>query len=250
MERPNTKNKATFSRRLTNKINRSVTLINCSHNAYDANIVNNDCMENAAICDNENAMLDESLYCSSDSCIDSNSYINVNISSVDNVDKLSNNITDNDSNTGTDIPLVSKLSKWAIEENITLSALKNLLPILRDIPGCGNLPKDPRTVMKTPSSIVVSTLASGTYYYFGIEKTLNLFCTNNKIDIQENEDFLLAVNIDGLPLSKSSNSSFWPILCYVKSIKALKKQVFLIALYHGSEKPKPTDAFLQDFVNE
>ncbi|EZA59602.1 hypothetical protein X777_17031 [Ooceraea biroi] len=28
------------------------------------------------------------------------------------------------------------------------------------------------------------------------------------------------------------------------------KQVFLIALYHGSEKPNPANAFLKDFVNE
>lgn len=79
---------------------------------------------------------------------------------------------------------------------------------------------------------------------------MNLFCTNYKINIQENEDFLLVVNIDDLPISKSTNSSFWPILYCVKSIKAFMKQVFLIALYHGSEKPKPANDFLKDFVNE
>jgi hypothetical protein len=88
------------------------------------------------------------------------------------------------------------------------------------------------------------------FWYIYIENTLNTFCYNNKINIQENEDFQLAVNIDGLPLSKSSNSSFWPILCSVKSIKALIKEVFLVALYHGSEKPKPCNDFLKDFVNE
>lgn len=81
-------------------------------------------------------------------------------------------------------------------------------------------------------------LAGEAYYYFGIKKTLNLFCTTYKINIQTNKEFLLAVNI-GLPLSKSSDSSFWPILCSVKSIKILIKilikHVFLIA-YYGSGK--------------
>jgi len=129
-----------------------------------------------------------------------------------------------------------------------LSALKTLLSIIRKIPGCDDIPKDPRTLLKTPSNIVTTSLSSGSYYYFGIEKTLNLFCINNNINIQPNEKFLLAVNIDGLPLSKSSNSSFWPILCSVKSVKILMKHVFLIALYHGSEKPN--NEFFNDFVNE
>ncbi|EFN69437.1 hypothetical protein EAG_00451, partial [Camponotus floridanus] len=148
----------------------------------------------------------------------------------------------------TEVSLTSKIAKWAIKENITLSALRNLLSIIREIPGCDDIPKDPRTLLRTPNNIVTTPLARGVYYYFGIEKTLNLFCINNKINIQPNEKFLLAVNIDGLPLSKSSNSSFWPILCSVKSIKILMKHVFLIALYHGSEKP--SNEFFSDFVNE
>ncbi|KYM99412.1 hypothetical protein ALC62_09843, partial [Cyphomyrmex costatus] len=151
-------------------------------------------------------------------------------------------------NSKNEVPLTSKIAKWAVQENITLSALRNLLSIIREIPGCNDVPKDPRTLLRTPSNIITTPIGCGTYYYFGIEKTLNLFCINHNINIQSNEEFLIAVNIDGLPLSKSSNSSFWPILCSVKSIKILIKHVFLIALYHGSEKP--TNEFFKDFVNE
>lgn len=164
------------------------------------------------------------------------------------MDECSNNIEYN--NATNNLSLTSKLATWAIKENITLSALRNLLPIIREIPGCNNVPKDPRTLVKTPSKVIVTPLDCGTYYYFGIEKTLNLFYKNRKIYVQPNEEFLLAVNIDGLPLTKSSNSSFWPILCSVKSIEILIKQVFLIALYHGPQKPKSANDFLKDFVNE
>jgi len=63
-------------------------------------------------------------------------------------------------------------------------------------------------------------------FYFSIKKTLNLFCKNHKISIQQNEEFLLAVNIDDLPLSKSSSSSFCPILCSVKLIQILIVLIF------------------------
>lgn len=66
--------------------------------------------------------------------------------------------------------------------------------------------------------------------------------------MQPNKEFLLAVNIDGLSLSKSSDSSFWPILYSIKAIKILIKHIFLIVLYHGSGKP--TNEFFKDFVNE
>lgn len=161
---------------------------------------------------------------------------------MDNTEKLLHNVTPE----RIDIPLSEKLTKWAIEENITLSAMRNLLLIIREIPGCNDLPKDPRTLLKTPRNIAVTSLGNGTYYYFGIEKTLNLFCKNHKIIVSANDEFLLAVNIDGLPLSKSTNSSFWPILCSIKSIKVLMKEVFLVALYHGTEKPKSIDDYFRD----
>lgn len=71
----------------------------------------------------------------------------------------------------------------------------------------------------------------------------------HNIIVDQNTEFFLAVNIDGLPLTKSTSSSFWPILGTVKSIKNLKNQVFIIALYYGSEKPKASE-FLKKFVEE
>lgn len=166
------------------------------------------------------------------------------------IDEISNNIRhNNDNKAKNNAWFTSKLTIWAIKENITLSVLGNLLSILREIPGCNDIPKDSRTLVKTSRKIIVSPLDCGEYVYFGIEKTINLFCKNHKISIQQNEEFLLAVNI-GLLLSKSSNSSFWPILCSVKSIKILMQEVFLVALHQGWEKPKSANDFLKDFVNE
>lgn len=120
--------------------------------------------------------------------------------------------------------LSSKLAKWAIENNISLSALTKLLAILREDPSycTNNIPADPRTLLKTPNKSYGKKLGSGLFHYFGIAETLNFLCITLNINITSSTEFSLAVNIDGLPLSKSSASSFWPILCSVKSIEALK----------------------------
>ena len=146
--------------------------------------------------------------------------------------------------------LSSNIAKWAVKNNISLSALRELLTILReDSSYCGkNLPADPRTLLKTPNKLYGKILGSGLYHYFGIAETLNSLCKSLNINVTSSTEFFLAVNIDGLPLSKSTASSFWPTLCSVKSIEALKKKVFLVALFHGSKKPNPND-FLLDFVN-
>lgn len=146
--------------------------------------------------------------------------------------------------------LSSKIAKWAVESNISLSALRKLLSIFREDSYCtNNLPADPRTLLKTPNKSYGKKMGFGLFHYFGIAETLNSLCITHNINVTSSMEFSLAVNIDGLPLSKSSATSFWPILCSVKSIEALKNKVFLVALYHGNEKPNSND-FLLDFVNE
>ncbi|KAF0738965.1 Uncharacterized protein FWK35_00026487 [Aphis craccivora] len=53
----------------------------------------------------------------------------------------------------------------------------------------------------------------------------------------------------GLPLTKSSSSSFWPILGYTADYSK-KPSVFLIGLYWGKEKPSSSNLFFNDLVEE
>jgi len=45
----------------------------------------------------------------------------------------------------------AQLQNWAINENVTHSTLNSLLNILRAEPGYNYLPKDARTLLKTPN---------------------------------------------------------------------------------------------------
>jgi len=120
--------------------------------------------------------------------------------------------------------LSSKIAKWAVETNISLSALGKLLTILREDPSycTNNLPADPRTLLKTPSKSYGKKLGSGIFHYFGIAETLNSLCISLNINVTSSTEFSLAVNIDGLPLSKSSASSFWPFCVPSNQLKLLK----------------------------
>lgn len=77
--------------------------------------------------------------------------------------------------------------------------------------GVENLPKDYRTLLQTPKSIQIIPAAGGQYWYNGIERNLRLIFTKLDQDISIELNF----NVDGLPIFKSSQRSFWPILANI-----------------------------------
>lgn len=99
---------------------------------------------------------------------------------------------------------------------------------------------------KTTRSITVEDKCGGQYKYFGLELGI-------KNIVQDNEDFVspslnsiyLKVNIDGIPLFKSSSMQFWPILCSFGNFKS-----FLVAKVYGNSKSSSVSEFLEDFLKE
>lgn len=151
--------------------------------------------------------------------------------------------TDNDTqNSITDDSTQEELGRWAAQSNITRQARNQLLEILRK--RRLNLPKDAQTLLQTPRHVTVKEECGGQYSYFGIASTLQLILDANK-DFVENNDFIeLKINVDGIPLYKSSNEQFWPILKFSNFRPAL------VALYCGKVKPESVDNFLSDFLQE
>lgn len=88
-------------------------------------------------------------------------------------------------------------------------------------------------------------VSPGIYHHFGISNGLNSLA--NVLNFAE-ETIRLLIGIDGLPLAKSSSSTFWPILgCVRYQIKSL---IFLIGLYWGKDKPQDSNNFLKNMVDE
>lgn len=60
----------------------------------------------------------------------------------------------------------------------------------------------------------------------------------------------VAINIDGLPLSKSSSSQVYPLLCLINNVDVLLSNIFCVGIYHGYENPSDFSVFLEEFVDE
>lgn len=130
---------------------------------------------------------------------------------------------------------------------IPQSTVDKLLLILRK--HGHDLPQTCRTLMKTPRNTFqnISSVSNGRYIHFGlasgINRSISKYCRTMPCEVKIN------INIDGLPLSQSSGSQFWPILASIE-IKDLYTEPFAVGMFHGMSKPNNVNDFLRPFVNE
>lgn len=103
-------------------------------------------------------------------------------------------------------------------------------------------------MLQTPRNYVIRSVEPGSYFHFGLENCLkNLIFHCNSSEILNSDCLEVLINIDGLPLAKSSSSQFYPILC---SLIINKSFIDIVGIYHGYEKTLDPNFFLSDFINE
>lgn len=81
---------------------------------------------------------------------------------------------------------INQLAQWSLKNNLTHKALSELLILCREwMPKIG-LPKDARTLLKTPRNLKdkIINIPGGKFYNFGIENSLRGFIS--KLDVKEN----------------------------------------------------------------
>lgn len=156
--------------------------------------------------------------------------------------------SDDDDEVSTLSSINEDIKIWAKQNFITTVAVDSLLLILRNR-GHRTLPKSYKTLFGTQKCVAVTSVDPGLYYHFGVEKSLR-----NQLDLfpqhyEIPKTILLDINTDGLPISKSSGSQFWPILAKIKNIEH-EMPAFVVGIYHGYTKPKKISQFLKDFSQE
>lgn len=134
------------------------------------------------------------------------------------------------------------LATWAVSYNCSRECINELLCLLRNS-GLSELPKDSRTLLRTPRTVQTTTKCGGTFWYVGIENGINKAFSFLSLDT---DAIKLVVNIDGLPLSKSSSSQLWPILGSINN----SNHVFPIAIFHAYAKPNSLADYLSEFIVE
>lgn len=145
--------------------------------------------------------------------------------------------------------ICDKLRYWIIQFKISHNAVNSLLSILR---AAGiHVPKDVRTLMNTPKTTEITNMTNGSYIHLGLQNMLLPFLEKNNANIYITNNIIkVGVNIDGLPISKSSKSQLWPILISILNFKELSDNVIPIGIFHGDEKPNSIEEFLNPFIND
>lgn len=138
-----------------------------------------------------------------------------------------------------------QLSNWATKHKIKRGAISDLLKILLKRDSEANIPKDSRTLLKTPRTTDIKTIPPGQYFHFNLTLTL-LNAIEADIKEYQFKEISIKIGIDGLPISDSNTSQLWPILGCIYPTS----RVFIIGVYHGYSKPADSNEFLQAFVED
>ncbi|CAG9773244.1 unnamed protein product [Ceutorhynchus assimilis] len=142
------------------------------------------------------------------------------------------------------IKLRRNLRQWALKNNISHSALNDLLQAL-SLCGIRDLPNDDRSLVKTPRNIPsVETMGRGQYWHNGLGNCLKEML----IDLNQPCVVKLNFHVDGLPINKSSKHQFWPILTNIANMPHIWP--LPIAIFYGEAKPPSADIFLKKFAKE
>jgi len=153
---------------------------------------------------------------------------------------IENNATQN-------LSLSNKLRSLIVKYKVSHNCCNSLLQILRS-EGL-EVPKDVRTLMKTPKNHEIVAVSGGSYVHLGIKNMLLPFLSKHNAQVYITPHILkIGINIDGLPIAKSSKSQLWPILISVINFKELRNHVIPIGIFHGFQKPHSIEEFLNPFI--
>lgn len=147
-------------------------------------------------------------------------------------------------NTPKDPNILHLLKEWAVTNNIRRTSVSKLLDILRHHKCFELFPKDARSLLQTPRRVQIRAISPGSYCHFPLKSTL-LDLLAQHPDIKE---VFLQLNVDGLPISRSSSQQFWPVLGHVTNLP--NSSPFVIGLYYGQEKPTSSNDLLQQTVQD
>lgn len=161
-------------------------------------------------------------------------------------DRISSDSSDTDESCISNSSLNDELSCWVSTYNVSTNATNALLKILQK--HHEHLPRDQRTLMKTITHYNIVSLSGGHYYHFGVEYSVFNQLRNNLIILFNVKMVNLQINIDGLPLFKSSSTQLWPILGRL-TVPIVSKP-FVIGLFLGNKKPDDANEFLTEFIDE
>ncbi|KAM7291910.1 uncharacterized protein ISCGN_025208 [Ixodes scapularis] len=268
------KSKRTLRRHISNAVRDSVNLVTASTFDNELSLQTNPVLSNPVLSNPQRGYLNAALSSESETCSEQESSETGDPSSQDQLGSISddscisfdsreqqfsadiNHITEElVPSTSVSVSATQKnsvesfktmLQTWAIRHNVTHECLTDLLKVQRTHPCFAELPGCSRTLLQTPRMCMgIVNIGGGQYCHFGLATQLQQSLEN----VQHFPGVLnLHINIDGLPLRKSTKEQFWPILCQV--VNCGPGIPFPVGVFYGHSKALKANEFLQPLVDD
>lgn len=100
-----------------------------------------------------------------------------------------------------------------VDSKTPLCHTNTLLTILQ--PHFPSLPKDGRSLLESKRHYNIENVAGGEQHHFEVEEVMKIRLQEQEL-LRMDDKLTLQINIDGLPLFKSSTDNFWPILGLIR----------------------------------
>ena len=91
----------------------------------------------------------------------------------------------------------------------------------------------------------IKDIPGGQYVHYGLQNGIVSKLSSVSVNTTS---LTLQVNIDGLPVFKSSNTQVWPILAVIRELPT--RDPFVVGIFCGASKPADVSEYLSDFVQE
>ncbi|KAK3911583.1 Halomucin [Frankliniella fusca] len=143
--------------------------------------------------------------------------------------------------------IINSIREWALRPGVlSMTKLDDLLHSLKA--ALPNIPLSYKTLLQCDyeNDIAITDLPSGGQMWYKSIKA-NLDSLDLREYLLKYRKIIIDVNMDGLPLSKSSQLKFWPILGHFIHTD---NEPFIIAVYCGTHDPKSVNEYLEKYVNE
>ncbi|KAL7293236.1 hypothetical protein TKK_0013376 [Trichogramma kaykai] len=132
--------------------------------------------------------------------------------------------------------------------NMTHVQMKKILDVLHTHPCFHNLPKDPRTILKTPRvSAPITLIAGGEYLHLGLEEAVSIILNSTSQHLIPPE-LLVDFFTDEAALDRNSNIRIWPIEIRISNIDRCKPET--VGVWKGDIKPTDPVQLMKPFVDD
>ncbi|XP_026826387.1 uncharacterized protein LOC113562169 [Ooceraea biroi] len=136
-----------------------------------------------------------------------------------------------------------------VNNGMSHTQVSAVLQVLRTHPCLSSLPKDCRTLLKTPRTTHPTfNIAGGEYLHLGFEAGILSILQQTCPELIPRDTLMIDCSTDGVTLDVQGKIQMWPIQIRIANIPRNKPEI--VGIWRGSSKPTNAQELFQHFVDE